>query len=275
MTLYIFLALVGGGLLGGFIAGLIGLGGGVIFAPVLLFLFQRAGVPEDVAVVSAVATSLFGVCLASIVSARTHYTKGSMRPRVSALVGAITVVSFYAAKEFITTQPWFTPTVFQAAFGVLLLVVAWRMSRPKPELPETTERSVGEVIPQLVGTGLSTGVISASLGIGGGMVLVPAFSRFLKYPIRRAVGTSSGAIVITAFAGVLIYSLADAPGMNLPGSVGYVNFLFGVCLAGPALITAQLGARVAHAMNTLWLKRTFAVIAVLIGLRMMTNLFFS
>jgi hypothetical protein len=119
------------------------------------------------------------------------------------------------------------------------------------------------------GTGTIAGAVASAVGVGGGVVLVPAYHRWLRLPMRTAVGTSSATIVLISGGSIVAYALlglgvAGRP----PGALGYVDVGTGLLLAGPAVVGAQGGAALAHRFETRWLRWGFALIAVVVAGRL-------
>jgi len=265
------LLLLAAGLLAGFVAGLVGVGGGIIFAPVLFFYFHAAGVAPAVLTPLTLGSSLLCTLLVALASAFFQYRRGAVLVRLMVIVGLCSALAVYLTTRFITTQPWYTPEVFQVIFSVVLLSVVARMLLKKPtdravspEAPAEATRS----LPALFGTGSAAGAVSAAVGVGGGVVLVPAYNSFLGIPIHKAVGTSSATIVLISLAGVATYALRGI-GADVPATAfGYVDArAFLLCL--PALLTARLGVQAAHRFNVRALQAAFGVVAVLVAGRLL------
>jgi uncharacterized membrane protein YfcA len=113
------------------------------------------------------------------------------------------------------------------------------------------------------------GVIAGLTGLGGGALMVPALVLLFRFPMVRAVATSSAAIIFTAPGGIIGYIVngLDVPG-RLPYSVGYVNLAIGLALMALSIPMAQLGARAAHSIDARKLRLLFVVLMVYTGLRM-------
>jgi hypothetical protein len=267
------LILLGAGLVAGFVAGLIGVGGGIIFAPVLFFYYQSTGIAADVIAPLTIGSSLFCTLLAAIASAWKQYDKDAVITRVAVTVGIFSALSVFLTTRFVTTQPWYDGNAFQVVFSIVLLTVVARMvtvRKVRDERAETArERTFGW--PALAAAGTAAGTVSAAAGVGGGVVLVPAYSQFMRLPIRLAVGTSSTTIVLISLAGVLNYSIFGWADVGLFGAVGYVDVVRGMVIAVPSLLTANIGVRVAHRMNQRALRVTFASIATVVAVRLLVG----
>jgi len=268
MPLLHILLLVGAGLVGGFLAGLVGIGGGVIFAPVLFVYFQTIGVSPELVTPLTLGSSLFCTLLASLSSTYFHTRRRAVIWQLALWTGVFSALAVSATTRFMTTQPWYDKEVFQAVFSTLLLLVSLRMFIQQKE-QEVKENMPQFRLPVVAATGTIAGMIAAAAGVGGGVVMVPAFHRFLKVPVHRAVATSSATIVFISMAGVLSYMWR---GWNVPvdlPALGYVDVGHALLLAIPAILTARLGVYTAHRMQTVWLRRSFAVVAMLIAVRLL------
>lgn len=267
------LILLGAGFAAGFVAGLVGVGGGVIFAPVLFFYFQAIGIPADLIAQLTIGSSLFCTMLVAIASAWTQHGKDTIITRIAAVAGFLSAFAVLLTTRYITTQPWYSAAIFQVVFSVVLLTVAVRMllSRSKSERPDAEDGRRRPSWPALAGTGTVAGAVSAATGVGGGVILVPAYSYFMRLPIHIAAGTSSATIVIISLAGVVNYALVGWGATDLAGTIGYVNVPHALVLAVPSLLTANLGVHVAHRMNQLALRLAFACLAAVVALRLMMN----
>lgn len=259
--------LAGAGCAAGFVAGLLGVGGGIVFTPVLLLAFRQAGVPMALVPALTIGTGLLCTGLAAGSSAFHHYRKGAVVGRMALTVGASSAAVVFATTRWVTTRPWYDAALFQGLFAVLLLAVGVRMLRGvRPEAdPGERQRGWGA----LVATGTAAGAVATAAGVGGGVVLVPAYQRLLGLPIHRAVGTSSATIVLIAATGVVSYAVAGWGVEERAWAVGYVDGARALALALPAVVTARLGVRVAHHVATRPLRRLFAGLALVVAVRML------
>lgn len=265
------LILVGAGLAAGFIAGLIGVGGGIIFAPVLFFYYQGIGVSDAVIAPLTIGSSLLCTLVAAVVSAWAQYGRQSVDLKVALRVGAFSALAIFLMTRFITTQPWYDGTVFQVVFSlVLLLVVGRMMVRSEPVTgTSAAQRQIAHSWPRLAATGSAAGAVAAAAGVGGGIVLVPAYHHALGLPMLTSTATSSATIVLISLVGIANYAWM---GWNEPvpeSAIGYVDALRALLLAAPAVVTANLGVRAAHRINRRTLQLSFAAIAAVVAVRLL------
>lgn len=259
-------ALFAAGIFAGLLAGLLGVGGGIVVVPVLFQVFTFLGVDEAVRMHLAVGTSLATIIPTSIASVRSHHRRGSVDiPLVRAWGPSILAGVVMGTVIASLVRGW----VLTAVFGTIALAVAANMAL----------RRDGWVVRDTLPSGLpkhaigaTIGVISAMMGIGGGSLTVPILSA-CSYPIRKAVGTAAAIGLIIAVPGAVgfIVSGNGVPGRPF-GSLGYVN-LVGFALLIPATtLSAPWGAKIAHAINPVNLRRAFAVFLLLTSLRMFYSL---
>ena len=256
------------GAAGGFIGGLVGVGGGLIFAPVLLFYFQAAGVPPEHVTPLTIGTSLFCTLIVALSSARSQYQRKTVSTRVAISVGLSSAVAVVLMTSLVTTQPWYDANVFQIVFSALLLVVAFRMVRPLAGAIAVERHGDPVQTPRPLAwfaTGTSAGVISSAVGVGGGIVMVPIYNNLLHMPIRRAVGTSSATMVLVSLAGILSYLWIGWDLAATDTAVGFVDVPRALLLSVPALFTARYGVHTAHRVDRVILRRSFAVVAMIVA----------
>ena len=117
--------------------------------------------------------------------------------------------------------------------------------------------------------GGSIGTLSALVGIGGGVILIPFMTLLLGYPPRQAVGTSAAVIPMIVFSGALGYIVHGWGVSGLPAfSAGYVNLWFVLCISISSVLVAPLGAKVGTRLHGKWLNRLFAMLLVFVALKM-------
>lgn len=258
--------LLGTGLAAGVLAGLLGVGGGIVIVPVLFNLFPLLGIDEAVRMHLAVGTSLATIIPTSIMSMRAHHAKGAVdwallkSWAVAIAVGVLagTVLGAYA-------KGW----VLTAVFGAVAILVSVNMGLAKEGMKLSDHLPTGLAKQAIAGV---IGLFSVMMGIGGGTLSVPILSAF-NYPIRRAVGTASAIGLIIAVPGTIGFISSGLGAENLPPfSLGYAN-LVGFALIVPAtMVAAPWGAKIAHAIQPALLRKAFALFLFLTSIRMFWSL---
>ncbi len=246
----------------GFFAGLLGVGGGGIMVPVLTTLFAMQGFPREHIVHLALATSMAAIIFTSIASLRAHHKHGAVLWSVVwRITPGILIGTFGAAfmAALIPTRPLAIFFVCFMAYVALQMVLN---IKPKPyrQLP-------GSVALSLVGVGI--GGVSALVAIGGGSLTVP-FMTWCNVKLPNAIGTSAAIGLPIAVAGTLGYLVSgwDIAGMPLY-SVGFIYLPAVASIACVSVVTAPLGARLAHKLPVATLKKLFAVMLMLLSAKML------
>ncbi|OYX41316.1 MAG: hypothetical protein B7Z02_15970 [Rhodobacterales bacterium 32-67-9] len=249
------------GAVAGLIAGLLGVGGGIILVPAFYYAFAGLGYGGPDLMQVCLATSLATIIVTSVRSVLAHNRKDAVD--WSVLRGWAPGIALGAVLGVLVVAQLRTP-VLQAIFGSLALVVAFYLGLGRAEWRLGAAMPVGAVRAVLSPL---VGFLSVLMGIGGGSFGVPLMSLF-GMPIHRAVATAAGFGVVIAVPSVTGFLLtgAEAPP---PYTVGSVNLPAFAVIIAMTLITAPLGVRFAHAMDPKPLKRVFAVFLMLVALNML------
>lgn len=252
------------GSLAGFLAGLLGIGGGIIFVPLFLWIFETARFSPEVIVHTALGTSLAVIIPTALSSTIGHRKRGNVKWRhvIALCLGGACGAFVGAWLASLLSGNW-----LKGLFGAMQLVVALQLVIFSPRLPPERTEPVPPV--HLVAVGFAGGVFSAFFGVGGGVIAVPLMVIVLCFPIHLAVGNSSALIVISSLSGALSYMYHGWHVARLPPySLGYVNGLVFLLIAPFTIGMARLGVRVASRTTHDKLIKLFAVLLVLVGLRM-------
>lgn len=254
-------ALVVAGAAIGFLAGLFGVGGGAISVPVFYEIFVILGYPPEIAMPTAVGTSLAVIVPTSVLSARGHNAKGTLDLNilkvwaVPILLGVVlgSVIARYAS-----------PEVFQAVFVAVAAINAvkllsggkgWQL---RDTLPGRWAMRIG---------GAGIGLVSAIMGIGGGAVS-NLFLTLHGVPIHRAVSTSAGVGVLIAIPGTVGYVLAGLGKDGLPpASLGFVSLAAFALTIPTSLLTTRFGVALAHRLTRRALEIAFGTFLTLVAAR--------
>ncbi|MBW8311721.1 MAG: sulfite exporter TauE/SafE family protein [Rhizobium sp.] len=247
------------GAVAGVLAGLLGIGGGLVLVAALVWLLPTQGVPAEQAVHVALATALASIVLTGLSSARAHHRRGSVLwPTVAWLVPGL-VLGGWLGSGLATSLDGGWLRAFIAVYCYLAaaqMALDWPRSR--------LERADAPRGPGYTAAGAGIGAVSALVGIGGGSMTVPLLVWRGVRPVR-AVGTSSACGVAIALASAAGYALQGAP-QGLPaGSWGYVFLPAAVGIALASVLTAPLGTRLAHRISGPALRRLFAAFLAVVG----------
>lgn len=250
------------GAFAGVLAGLLGVGGGIVLVPAFFYAFQTLGYDGPQLMQMCLATSLATIIVTSLRSVHSHNKKGAVDWTI--LRGWAPGIVIGAVLGMLLVSQLRSSTL-QAIFGGLALVVGlymgfgrahWRLGDEMPKGPKRWAYSP------------AVGFLSVLMGIGGGSFGVPLMSLH-NVPIHRAVATAAGFGLLIAVPSVIGFLFVDMTMPVPPLTVGAVNFVaFGIIIA-MTLVTAPWGVKLAHAMDPKPLKRVFAVFLVLVALNML------
>ena len=230
------------GAVAGVLAGLLGVGGGIVIVPMMVAVFPSQGIPAEYVQQIALGTSLASIMITSIL--------------LGTFLGGLVATHM--------------PTLFLKVFFICFLgfVSLQMLSNYRPPASREMPGALGTA-----GVGGVIGLISSFVGIGGGTLSVP-FMSFCNVPLHHAVGTSAAIGFPIAVAGTLGYIVGgwNAPGLPA-GCVGFVNLMAFFGIAAASFMTAPIGARLSHSLPTAKLKKGFAVFLIIVALRMLVGLF--
>jgi uncharacterized membrane protein YfcA len=251
------------GLAAGFVAGLLGVGGGLIIVPVLAWLLEAQGLTQN-AIHYALGTSLASILFTSVSSLRAHHARGAVEwSTVRRITPGILFGTFVGAALAARLSP-LPLKIFFVLFLFYAAIQMWWNFKP------TAHRQLPGM-GGMFGAGSVIGAVSSWVGIGGGTLSVP-FQLWCNVPLHRAIGTSAAIGLPIAAAGAAGYALNGPAGTTLPGSLGYIHLTALACIALGSVATAPLGARAAHALPVGRLKRIFALFLFTLAIRMAWSL---
>ncbi len=259
LQLHVILELATLGICTGFLAGLLGIGGGMIMVPFLTILLSNKGVSADLAVKMAIATSMATIIFTSISSVRAHHKRGAVRwDLVKGLAPGIVLGSAIASVGVFAMLKGASLAIF---FGLFVGFSATQMFLDKKPAPS---RQMPGFSGQLAAGGV-IGFLSGLVGAGGGFISVP-FMAWCNIAIHNAVATSAALGFPIAVANVAGYVVSGLNVENLPtGSFGYIWVPALMVIAACSFFMAPLGAKAAHSLPVKKLKRIFASILYLLA----------
>ncbi len=238
----------------GFLAGLLGVGGGMMMVPFMTWILSARGVEPGLAVKMAIATSMATILFTSLSSVRAHHARGAVRWDLlrSLAPGIVGGGLLSGAGLFAVLKGQGLALFFAGFIGFSALqMMLDRKPRPTRQMPGPLgQTAVGGLI----------GLVSGLVGAGGAFLSVP-FMTWCNVPIRQAVGTSAALgfpIALANTVGYLVAGRALAPA--LPGAFGYLYLPALVVVAAASTTLAPLGARVAHRTDVAKLKRVFSLL---------------
>ncbi|RAP53191.1 MAG: hypothetical protein BZ138_01655 [Methanosphaera sp. rholeuAM270] len=259
---YILLLLLGG-CFGGLMAGLLGVGGGVILTPIQYYLLLAYGVEPNIAITVSFATSLAVIFVTMIRSSWNHYNNGMI---VTDFLGYIMVLGFIGAITGAFVSVNVDVSLLQFLFGIMCFVTVVNMIFVK--YPENDDSISSSVLAHCL-LGLVGGLLCGLLGVGGGIIMIPILTLVLKYPTHKAIGTSSASIIATSLGGMLAYVALGWNVSNLPAfSLGYVNLVQFFFLTLTSTFVAGFAANFSKKVDGNKLKYLHILVVLYIGLKM-------
>lgn len=255
------------GTVAGVLAGLFGIGGGIVIVPVLETALGFIGVDPAIRMHVAVGTSLATIIPTSISSARAHHQRKSVdveivkRWAVFVLLGAL-------------LGAWIASQVHSDVLAIVFAILAFLVAVKMLLFPES--RNLTEEVPRNPLTSVipvSIGCFSSMMGIGGGTFSVMTLTLFNE-PIHRAVGTAALFGLVISLPGTLGFLVAGWGDPRIPaGSVGYVSLIGFACIAPATVLAAPLGARIAHGVSAKRLNMLFGAFLVVASIRLFYRAF--
>jgi len=261
----VIVGLVFTGVLAGLLAGLLGVGGGIVMVPVLYFVFQHLDMAPQHAILLATGTSLATMIPTSIMSIRSQLRRGNVDLPLLKSWGPFLLVGVLGGASLATHFGgiWLT-----ALFGSLALLVAANMllrAKAKPLAQQLPGKGPQSLMAMIIGS------ISVMVGIGGGTMSVPVLTS-CNFPPHRAVGTSSAIGLIISVPGAITMLASGQTPVDAPiGSFGLVNLLGLACIVPMSMLFAPVGVHLGQKLNPVRLKQAFAVALALTGARMLMS----
>ena len=258
MSDLIILIITGG--VAGILAGLLGIGGGILIVPVLVFVFRYQGVDPTIIMHMAIGTSLATIVITSLSSIREHQAHGAIIWSIVKLIAPSIIIGAFLGAAIANALP---SVSLRLIFAPFMLLVAFQMvfvHSPKPQ----------RQLPQKSGMFLTGGIIGSLcsiLGIGGGSLSVP-FMTFCNVSVRKAVATSAAIGFPIALAGTIGFIVSGWNVDVLPEwNLGYINLKAALSIVIASVLTAPLGAKLTHIMPVNLLKKVFAVLLVIVAIK--------
>ena len=248
------------GSLAGIMAGMLGIGGGMILVPLLVFVFDLMKVSEALIPHLAIGTSLTTIVVTSLSSAKAHLKRGSFDKEL--LKHSIMPTTLGAGFGGLLAGS-ISGMVLVMIFGFMAVVVSVRMMMPSKIHNENHQEPNRFLIGNLTGL---TGMISAMVGIGGGAMNVPLLN-MMGIKIHQAVGTSASIGFMIALPGAIGFIVTGWEKPNLPEfSFGFIHWLAALCICLMTAIFAPLGATISHKLNAKKLKQVFGIFLMVVAM---------
>ena len=252
----------------GLLSGLLGIGGGIVVVPALVFIFHHEHVPDLVVMQLAVGTSLAIMVATTLRSLIAHLSRtrhpGDLVHIAKVLLPAVFVGVFSGA----LTANYVHSDVLRISFGVLVLLISGRLllfnvsSHQERSLPSTNSMRLAGVL---------MGALSGLLGIGGGTTVIP-YLLYYQVPMRVAVAVAVSVGLLVACVGTVVYALSGLNAHGLPANtLGYIYWPAWIGTAIGSVLFAPMGARLSYFLPASLLRRGFAVLMIAVGVHMMLS----
>lgn len=250
------------GAIAGLLAGMLGVGGGIIIVPMLVIGFGIQGLNPELIMHMALGTSLASIMFTSVSSAYSHHKRQGVDWSIVKFIAPGIILGTYTGAYF---SAYISANFLKIFFSIFLFYVSIQMILNfKPKATRHVPGFVG-----LSFTGLLIGAISSLVGIGGGTLSVP-FMVWCNLDMRRAIGTSSAIGLPIAIAGGVGYLLSGLGVENLPEySMGFVYLPALVGIVAFSIFTAPYGAKLAHTLPIPRIKKFFALLLFAVGVNML------
>lgn len=265
MTAAALLALIIVGFAVGFLAGLVGIGGGVLIVPFLYFFYAHAewsgvSMPATLHATVAHATSLFIIIPTALAGTATYTRNGLVAWRTALPVAAFSMLLAAAAATLATRMP---PELLKVAFGTFLVFTGVQLLTRRASNVSGPPRVN---LAAAAATGALVGIFSALLGVGGGLVAIPMLMYVVRLDIRHIAATSLAIVAFAATAGTLTYMFTGADTAGLPaGHIGYVHVAAALPMLPGAVLAARWGARLNQQLDARKLRWLFALLFAVLG----------
>ena len=263
-----FIGLLITGVIGGLIAGLFGVGGGIVIVPILFWIFTSLNFPNEILMHMAIGSSLATIIPTSISSARAHYHRGSIE---------IDIIKKWAPGIFLgaiiggLSGKYFSVNELKYLFASIAFLVALNMFFKEPlrlgnNFPKS--RLLNIIMSSLIG------LVSSLMGVGAGTLGVPALVA-LSVPVHKAIGTAAALGLFIAVPATLGLAFS---GFNIPNrppmSIGYVNLIAFFIMFPLTVFFAPVGVKLAHRINQRALKSIFGVFLIITSIKMLSSIIF-
>lgn len=272
MSIWIFLLLFAGGCVSGMFAGLLGLGGGMLFMLVFSNYLKYTAVPVQLVPQMILANSMFAMFIGGFAGSLKHYLNRNLPLRLVFTIGLSAAIAALSVTHFFIHSTWYNKEVFTLIFIMVILWVAYKVFLVK-------ETNSGDDIPVRISVkglsliGAAGGSLSALAGVGGGLVMIPMLTNILKISIKKATSISLGVITIISFC-TSLYAFLVNPSVSipLPYCYGLILLPMAVPVTLGCMLCAPLGVALSHKISSGQIKLLYLLFLVTAIFNMVCNL---
>lgn len=241
------------GCTGGFLSGLLGVGGGIIFVPIYDYFLRKNGASSTDLVSYTLANSFFSVMVSGFTGSITAFRNKMLDYKLFLTVAFSAVFSITITTLIISSAGWYSPVKFKIFFSIILIYALIKTWFNKSQVSENEEMTTRLCIL----AGIVTGIISGLSGVGGGIIMIPIFTIFGKMEIKKASVLSLAVIPVLALPNLLIYILEN-PEQKLEFSTGYISWMLVIPVVAGVISTVKLGLKTAKLLSADTIKTIFA-----------------
>ena len=260
--IYLLTVLTAAAAVAGFMAGLLGVGGGIIMVPALYYAFTVLGFDIVTRMHLSVGTSLAIIIPTSIISTKTHMEYDAVDFKMVKSFGIFIVLGVIAGTFLVVNLE--TPTLI-LFFSIFAFMTGLFFIFLREQLVENPKR-ISDAVKNI--SGILIGFISVPLGIGGGSLMVP-FMRTIGYDIRKSIGTAAATGFLIALSGTITMIMGGKiiNNINTPYSLGYINILGFIVFVPVTMIMARIGAKAVYKISKKILSKIFGTFLIIVSIR--------
>lgn len=259
------LILLGG--LGGLLAGLLGIGGGIIYVLIFDFFLHKMGVSDELIVPSIIANSMFAILFAGVSGSYKQWKNKNFFPNEMLSTGLAASISSIAFSYIIKQGHWYTKEKFSMVFIILLVLIAIRLFTQRKKT-ESLEHNKPGILPLSI-TGFISGTIAAFSGIGGGVIIVPILTDIIKMPIKKATSISLGVISIMALFTSLYNGMSSTSNSS---DQSLLVFSLAIPVAIGSLIASPIGVSISNKLKPAQIRVILIIFLLLVITKMLLAL---
>jgi len=265
-----FIYLVLAGIAGGFLAGLIGIGGGVVYVFVIPIALKAMGVPDVEIAQYTIANSIFAIFFASATANYSLFKRGDFYLRPVIIIGGVSIMSSLLTLQFIVNTTWFSVREFNIAVIILMLfMLVYTLLNAKKEYNTPLDNLS---ILQFSLVGICSGFVASISGLGGGIVIIPLLNLVMKTDIKKATYVSSGVIMITSLS-MTFFNMMETVRVPLEGhSLGYIIFPVGLLLSAGVVFSSPYGVKTAAKLSPKIISYIYATVLCIVIIKKIVEL---
>lgn len=260
------------GAVGGFLAGLLGVGGGIIFVPLLTWYLHNLGIQSDEIVKFTLANSIFLVVVSGLAGIYRQKKSNAWDYKRAFAIGIPGAATAWLWSYFIEQGSWYSKERFQLVFLGFLLISISNMIFGKNPAKDADEHESSALGWKEVFVGLLAGSVVSLSGLGGGVIMVPLFRMLLKMPMRKATALSLSIIPMLGFFPLLNYMMGAPQSQPNLIHTGYIVWPLAIPISLGVAIFASLGVKSAAKVPVLWLRIIFALMSTGIFIKTLSEI---